>query len=119
MQVENFGIHLHKNGTILYGLKIESIMDRVQDRLSIDNLARVLVDIHEDSSKIMDSLISTCVQFLSTAAAAAASCGTLERPIPLPRPYDLRPNSKRPSLTLQIPEESHGSHMLQRRKEPE
>ena len=69
---------------VLYGLKIESIMDRVQERLSIDNLARVLVDIHEDSSKIMDSLISTCVQFLSTAAAAAASAALSKGQFPSP-----------------------------------
>ena len=33
-------------------------MDRILENISLDNLARLLVDIHIDSSKIMDSLLS-------------------------------------------------------------
>eukprot|EP00276_Gloeochaete_wittrockiana_P004270 CAMPEP_0184664376 /NCGR_PEP_ID=MMETSP0308-20130426/52494_1 /TAXON_ID=38269 /ORGANISM="Gloeochaete witrockiana, Strain SAG 46.84" /LENGTH=776 /DNA_ID=CAMNT_0027107733 /DNA_START=154 /DNA_END=2481 /DNA_ORIENTATION=- len=56
IQVENFGVHVNEEGSILYGLKMESIMDRHD--LSLDTLARVLVDVHQDSSQIMDHLIS-------------------------------------------------------------
>ena len=58
IQVEHFGIHLRKDGTVVHGLLIESVMDRILDNISLDNLARLLVDVHMDSSKILDSLLS-------------------------------------------------------------
>lgn len=58
VQVEHFGIHMRKDGTVVHGLMIESVMDRILDNISLDNLARVLVDVHMDSSTIMDSLLS-------------------------------------------------------------
>ena len=33
-------------------------MDRILENISLDNLARLLVDVHIDSSKIMESLLS-------------------------------------------------------------
>jgi WD repeat-containing protein 35 len=33
-------------------------MDRNKDHVSLDHLARVLADIHQDSSQILDSVIS-------------------------------------------------------------
>ena len=58
VQVEHFGIHARMDGTIVYGLMIESVMDRIRENISLDNLARLLVDVHVDSSKIMESLLS-------------------------------------------------------------
>jgi hypothetical protein len=58
VQVEHFGIHARMDGTIVYGLMIESVMDRILENISLDNLARLLVDVHIDSSKIMESLLS-------------------------------------------------------------
>lgn len=58
VQIEHFGIHMRKDGTVIHGLMIESVMDRILDNISLDNLARVLVDVHMDSSTIMDSLLS-------------------------------------------------------------
>ena len=58
VQVEHFGIHLRKDGTVVHGLMIESVMDRILDNISLDNLARLLVDVHMDSSTILDSLLS-------------------------------------------------------------
>ena len=58
VQVEHFGIHARMDGTIVYGLMIESVMDRILENISLDNLARLLVDVHVDSSKIMESLLS-------------------------------------------------------------
>mmetsp|Transcript_30863 Transcript_30863/g.100476 ORF Transcript_30863/g.100476 Transcript_30863/m.100476 type:complete len:994 (+) Transcript_30863:2-2983(+) len=58
VQIEHFGIHARLDGTIVYGLLVESVMDRILENISLDNLARLLVDIHVDSSKIMESLIS-------------------------------------------------------------
>ena len=58
IQIEQFGIHCRLDGTCLFGLTIESVLDRILENISLDNLARLLVDIHIDSSKIMDSILS-------------------------------------------------------------
>ena len=58
VQVEMFGMHLSVDGTILYGMKVEAIMDRLSDNISLDHLSRLLVDVHQDSSKIMNDLLS-------------------------------------------------------------
>lgn len=58
IQIEHFGIHLSKDGTVVHGLMIESVMDRILENISLDNLARLLVDVHMDSSTILDSLLS-------------------------------------------------------------
>ena len=58
VQVENFGMHLNVDGTVLYGIKIEAIMDCTEESVSVDMLSRLLVDVHQDSSQIMNDLLS-------------------------------------------------------------
>ena len=58
IQVENFGIRYQRDGTTLYGLKLEAVMEAVLNDISLDNLARVMTDIHIDSSKVTESLTS-------------------------------------------------------------
>lgn len=58
VQIENFGMHLNVDGTIVYGVKVEAVLDRGADDISLDHLSRVLVDVHQDSSKIMNDLLS-------------------------------------------------------------
>jgi hypothetical protein len=58
VQVENFGIHVNVDGTCVYGLKVEAILDRSADDISLDHLSRLLVDLHQDSSQIMSDLLS-------------------------------------------------------------
>jgi len=58
VQIENFGIHLSSDGSVCYGMKIEAVMDRIRDCVSLDHLARLLVDVHQDSSRITDSIVS-------------------------------------------------------------
>jgi WD repeat-containing protein 35 len=58
IQIEEFGMHLDMDGTIVYGMFIEAIGNRLADDLSVDDLSRVMVDIHQDSSEIMDDIIS-------------------------------------------------------------
>ena len=58
VQVENFGMHLNVDGTIVYGIKVEAILDRDASDVSLDHLSRLLVDVHQDSSKIMNDLLS-------------------------------------------------------------
>ncbi|KAF1317434.1 hypothetical protein FI667_g14840, partial [Globisporangium splendens] len=59
VQIENFGIHLNVDGTIFYGIKVDAILDKRSDQISVDLLSRLLVDIHQDSSEIMDDLLSS------------------------------------------------------------
>lgn len=58
IQIENFGLHIHKDGTIIYGCKLESIMNIIENKLPLDYIARVLVDLNADGSKIMNCLCS-------------------------------------------------------------
>mmetsp|Transcript_10807 Transcript_10807/g.26463 ORF Transcript_10807/g.26463 Transcript_10807/m.26463 type:complete len:893 (+) Transcript_10807:104-2782(+) len=58
VQVENFGMHLNVDGTIMYGMKIEAIMERKADDISLDMLSRLLVDVQKDSSQIINDLLS-------------------------------------------------------------
>ena len=58
IQVEQFGIRYQRDGSCLYGLKIESVMDKVLKDISLDDLARVMADVHIDSSLVTESLAS-------------------------------------------------------------
>ena len=56
--MEDFGIHLRRDGTVVYGLTLEAVMDRILENISLDNLARILVDVSVDSSAVISSLLS-------------------------------------------------------------
>jgi len=43
---------------VCYGMQVESVMDRVKDGISLDHLARLIVDVHQDSSRVTDSFLS-------------------------------------------------------------
>lgn len=58
VQVETFGCSLTAAGSCFYGMQVEAIMDRIKDNISLDHLSRLLVDVHMDSSKIIDSVLS-------------------------------------------------------------
>jgi WD repeat-containing protein 35 len=58
VQVENFGMHLSVDGTIIYGVYVDAILERQHDDISLDHLSRLLVDVHQDSSQIMNDLLS-------------------------------------------------------------
>ena len=58
VQVETFGCSVNSDGTCFYGMQIEAVMDRIKDNISLDHLARLLVDVHQDSTKIIDSVLS-------------------------------------------------------------
>jgi len=58
VQVETFGVSLNAEGTCFYGMQVEAVMDRIKDNISLDHLARLLVDVQQDSSAIVDSIIS-------------------------------------------------------------
>merc|ERR1740130_256348 len=58
VQVEMFGVSMNSPGTMFYGMQVEAVLDRIKDNISLDHLSRLLVDVHIDSSKIVDSVIS-------------------------------------------------------------
>jgi len=58
VQVETFGVSMTSSGTCFYGMQIEAVLDRIKDNISLDHLSRLLVDVQQDSSKIVDSVIS-------------------------------------------------------------
>jgi len=58
IQVETFGVSLNAEGTCFYGMQIEAVMDRIKDNISLDHLSRLLVDVQQDSSAIVDSIVS-------------------------------------------------------------
>mmetsp|Transcript_14391 Transcript_14391/g.18856 ORF Transcript_14391/g.18856 Transcript_14391/m.18856 type:complete len:851 (+) Transcript_14391:129-2681(+) len=58
VQIETFGLSVNSVGSCFYGMQIESVVDRIRDGISLDHLARLLVDVQIDSSQIVDSIIS-------------------------------------------------------------
>ena len=58
VQVESLGAHVRLDGTVCYGLHVDSVMDRIKDHISLDHLARLLTDVHQDSSYVMNSLLN-------------------------------------------------------------
>ena len=58
VQVETFGVSLNAEGTCFYGLQVEAVLDRIKDNISLDHLSRLLVDVQQDSSQIVDAIIS-------------------------------------------------------------
>jgi WD repeat-containing protein 35 len=57
-QIQTFGLHVRADGAVLHGLRVEAVLDRVRAHLSLDSLARLLTDVHSDSSRILDALTS-------------------------------------------------------------
>jgi hypothetical protein len=66
VQVEEFGMHLNEDGTLIYGMRMDAILDRKADDISLDHLSRVMVDVMQDSSKIAADLLSFYQQNLLT-----------------------------------------------------
>jgi len=58
VQVETFGVSMNAEGTCFYGMQLEAVMNRIKDNISLDHLSRIIVDIQQDSSSIVDSVIS-------------------------------------------------------------
>ena len=58
VQVENFGVSVRSTGEICLGLRVEAIMDRVGEHISVDLLARLLVDVTIDSNRLIQNLLS-------------------------------------------------------------
>jgi hypothetical protein len=57
-QVEHLGIHISMDGTVYYGVRVEAILERLADDISLDLLCRMLVDIEQDSCVILNDLMT-------------------------------------------------------------
>lgn len=58
VQIENIGVHVNHHGNVAFGVQLEAVLDRERDRISLDLLSRVMVDLQQDSSKLIDSLVA-------------------------------------------------------------
>lgn len=58
VQVETFGVSLCAEGTCFYGLQVEAVMSRIKDNISLDHLSRLLVTAQQDTSLIIDNIMS-------------------------------------------------------------
>lgn len=58
VQVEFFGMHMEVSGAIMIGMKVEAVEKARPERMSLDLLSRVVVDVMNDSSRIIDDLLS-------------------------------------------------------------
>ena len=58
VQVEFFGIHISTRGNVVFGLQLDSMMTRKANDLSIDLLTRMAVDVVQDSSTILDDMMT-------------------------------------------------------------
>jgi len=57
MQSEQIGIHVDKSGRVTYGMEIIETKG-VKNKHSLDSLSRVVADLVEDSSRVMDTVIN-------------------------------------------------------------
>jgi hypothetical protein len=57
VQIEEVGTHVDRSGFINYGLKLESIED-ISTRFAVDDVTVVLADLIEDTSTMMESLLT-------------------------------------------------------------
>jgi WD repeat-containing protein 35 len=58
VQLEELGVHISVNGLCSYGMRIEALQDRLADAINIDQLARLLVHIQQDTSVLSNDLMS-------------------------------------------------------------
>ena len=58
VQIQEFGISVQKDGTVIYGLQVDSTEDRYVENVAMDHLSRLLVDAHIDSSIIIDNVLT-------------------------------------------------------------
>lgn len=58
VQVEEFAVHIDSKGFIRYGLEVLAVNERDQNKVSLDHLPRVMVDILQDSTTIMETLLT-------------------------------------------------------------
>lgn len=60
VQLEHVGVHVSSGGVVIYGAVLDAVGDRIAGiNISIDSISRVLADLKQDTSKLIDDLISS------------------------------------------------------------
>ena len=58
VQVEFFGIHMGANGCVTYGMRMEAIGVHIADRVQLEGVSRVFVDMNQDAARVCGDLLS-------------------------------------------------------------
>jgi hypothetical protein len=58
VQVEYFGINMNASGCVTYGMRIEAIGIHIADRVQLEGISRVYVDMNQDASRVCGDLLS-------------------------------------------------------------
>jgi hypothetical protein len=58
VQVEYFGINMNANGCVTYGMRIEAIGIHIADKVQLEGISRVLVDMNLDAARVCGDLLS-------------------------------------------------------------
>jgi hypothetical protein len=58
VQVEFFGINMNANGCVTYGMRMEAIGVHIADRVQLEGISRVLVDMNQDAARVCGDLLS-------------------------------------------------------------
>jgi hypothetical protein len=58
-QVEFIGIHLHTMGSVSCGVRVEAIQNRLADDVSCDLMSRMMVDLIQDTSLMLNDLLTS------------------------------------------------------------
>ena len=77
--MEEFGVHVHFDGSVLYGLEVNSINIQLQVGVSVDKLSRLLVDVSTG-----DDVERQAGNLLWTGLDISCSCGYHSWPLPSP-----------------------------------
>jgi WD repeat-containing protein 35 len=72
-QVQASGLHVRADGAVLHGLRVEAVGARVRSHVSADALARLVTDVHEDSSRVLGALASALSALSSLSASGSDS----------------------------------------------
>jgi hypothetical protein len=58
VQVEFFGINMNANGCVTYGMRIEAIGIHIADKVQLEGISRVFVDMNLDTARVCGDLLS-------------------------------------------------------------
>lgn len=58
VQVEFFGINMNANGCVTYGMRMEAIGVHIADRVQLEGISRVFVDMNQDAARVCGDLLS-------------------------------------------------------------
>jgi hypothetical protein len=67
VQIEFFGINMNANGCVTYGMRMEAIGVHIADRVQLEGISRVFVDMNQDAARVCGDLLSDLQRSLVSA----------------------------------------------------